>query len=431
MEAAEPREKPAPPKQTESQAPELSGLSDEELLAMRICDLKLKIPGTELESRIENFHAELSEKNILLKPVCYLGDEWFCPEGSTTIAIPFYLAHPRLKKLEEKMMMEVEGGTEDWCMRLLRHEMGHVLNHAYLLEKDKPWQKLFGPTSLEYSESFRARPYSRRFVRHLEGYYAQSHPEEDFAETVAIWLTPNLDWRQQYKDWKALDKLEFVDQLMGKLAGKPPTVHSKARMSEASRLRSRLALYYKRRRKLYAQDFPEFFDADLRKFVHRCGNCSGERTRRRILAPVEEDDFECSFHVDRRTEVHAQRVAAGIDRPLRGIGFTLASSIGRNRSRRLPGNAGISLPANREVQTILVYGSGAKTLQSSGSFRYRGHTAGGPRFYEGTENRRLGRRSSCHRRAQKTRTRSPHDRRLGRARDDHRRDQNESTRCRL
>jgi Putative zinc-binding metallo-peptidase len=150
-------------------------------------------------------------------------------------------------------------------MRLLRHEMGHVLNHAYLLEKDKPWQKLFGPTSLEYSESFRARPHSRRFVRHLEGYYAQSHPEEDFAETVAIWLTPNLDWRQQYKGWKALEKLEFVDQLMGKLAGKPPTVNSKARMSEASRLRSRLALYYKRRRKLYAQDFPEFFDADLRK----------------------------------------------------------------------------------------------------------------------------------------------------------------------
>jgi hypothetical protein len=265
MEAAEPREKPAPPKQAESEGPELSGLSDEELLAMRICDLKLKIPGTELESRIDKFHAELGEKNILLKPICYLGDEWFCPEGSTTIAIPFYLAHPRLKKLEEKMMMEVEGGTEDWCMRLLRHEMGHVLNHAYLLEKDKPWQKLFGPTSLEYSESFRARPYSRRFVRHLEGYYAQSHPEEDFAETVAIWLTPNLDWRQQYKDWKALEKLEFVDQLMGKLAGKPPTVHSKARMSEASRLRSRLALYYKRRRKLYAQDFPEFFDADLHK----------------------------------------------------------------------------------------------------------------------------------------------------------------------
>lgn len=246
-------------------APDLAAMSDEQLLQTRICDLKLKIPGTELEGRIEKFYAELEARAISLKPICYLGDEWFCPEGASTIAIPFYLAHPRLKKLEEKMMMEVEGGTESWCLRLLRHEMGHVLNHAYLLEKDKTWQKLFGPTSLEYSESFRARPYSRRFVRHLEGYYAQSHPEEDFAETVAIWLAPDLDWRKQYQGWKALEKLEYVDQLMQKLAGKPPLVFSKARISDASRLRSRLEAHYKRRRRLYAQEFPDFFDADLKK----------------------------------------------------------------------------------------------------------------------------------------------------------------------
>jgi len=264
MDAAEPKEKPASSKLPDS-PPDLANLSDEELLQTRICDLKLKIASSELQSRIEHFYEELAAKNITVKPICYLGDEWFCPEGCATIAIPFYLAHPRLKKLEEKMMMEVEGGTEDWCMRLLRHEMGHVLNHAYLLEKEKTWQKLFGPTSSEYSESFRARPYSRRFVRHLDDYYAQSHPEEDFAETLAIWLTPDLDWRQQYKDWSALAKLEYVDDLMENLAGKPPLVFSKARMSEASRLRSRLELYYKRRRNIYAQDFPEFFDADLRK----------------------------------------------------------------------------------------------------------------------------------------------------------------------
>jgi len=250
---------------SEQTAPDLSALSDEELLQMRICDLKLTITGTELESRIAKFCAELDKKNILVKPICYLGDEWYCPEGCATISIPFYLAHPRLKKLEEKMMLEVEGGTESWCMRLLRHEMGHVLNHAYLLEKDRTWQRLFGPVSLEYSESFRARPYSRGFVRHLDGYYAQSHPEEDFAETVAIWLTPDLDWRRQYRGWKALTKLEYVDELMSKLAGTPPPVFNKAKMSEVSRLRSRLALYYKRRRKMYAQDFPEFFDADLRR----------------------------------------------------------------------------------------------------------------------------------------------------------------------
>jgi hypothetical protein len=255
----------AEPSTVASPAPDLAGLSDDELLRLRICDLKLKIPGTELESRIEIFYRDLAAKGISVKPLCYLGEEWFCPEGSATIAIPFYLAHPRLKRLEEKMMMEVEGGTESWCLRLLRHEMGHVLNHAYLLEKDRKWQKLFGPTSLEYSESYRARPYSKRFVRHLDGWYAQSHPEEDFAETFAIWLTPGLDWKHQYRGWKALEKLEFVDELMAKLSGNPPLVFAKSKMGEASRLRSRLSVYYKRRRRTYAQDFPDFFDADLRK----------------------------------------------------------------------------------------------------------------------------------------------------------------------
>jgi hypothetical protein len=298
--------------------PDLANLGDEELLRMRICDLKLQIAATELESRIESFHRELAEKGIAFKPLCYLGDEWFCPEGSAAIAIPFYLSHPRLKKLEEKMMMEVEGGTEPWCMRLLRHEMGHVLNHAYLLAKDREWQKIFGPPSLEYSESFRARPYSKRFVRHLDGWYAQSHPEEDFAETVAIWLTPGLDWRQQYRGWKALEKLEYVDRLMGKLAGQPPLVFARTKMSEASRLRSRLEAYYKRRRRVYAQDFPDFFDTDLRRlFADSAAAPNGERaatflrrSRKPILDAVSAWTGEPKFTVDRLLRALSERCSA-------------------------------------------------------------------------------------------------------------------------
>ncbi len=316
MDAEQSTEKPAASTAPDS-PPDLASMSDDELLRMRICDLKLKIAGTELESRIEKFNAELAAKSIAVKPICYLGDEWFCPEGSATIAIPFYLAHPRLRKLEEKMMMEVEGGTEAWCMRLLRHEMGHVLNHAYLLAKDKRWQKLFGPTSLEYSESYRARPYSRRFVRHLDDYYAQSHPEEDFAETVAIWLTPDLDWRQQYRDWKALEKIEYVDGIMQKLAGKPPLVFSRARISEASRLRSKLEAHYRRRRRTYAQEFPDFFDADLKKlFVEANGSSNGERaavflrrTNKLILNAVSAWTGEPKFTINRLLRALTERCA--------------------------------------------------------------------------------------------------------------------------
>jgi hypothetical protein len=288
MDVSESKQKPESTRAT-APLPELAGLSDDELLQMRICDLKLKIPGTELESRIQTFYSELTAKGIAFKPLCYLGDEWFCPEGCATIAIPFYLAHPRLKRLEEKMMMEVEGGAEAWCMSLLRHEMGHVLNHTYLLEKEKRWQKLFGPPSLEYSESFRARPYSKRFVRHL-GLVRAEPSRGRFRRNRGDLAHAGFGLGQQYKDWKALEKLEYVDSLMEKLAGKQPLVFSKTKMSEASRLRSRLALYYKRRRHTYAQEFPDFFDADLKRlFVNSSASPNTERAStflRRSTKPI-------------------------------------------------------------------------------------------------------------------------------------------------
>ena len=280
---------------------------------MRICDLKLQIAGSELDSRIDKFYAELAARDIAVKPLCYLGDEWFCPDGSATIAIPFYLAHPRLKRLEAKMMMEVEGDTEAWCLRLLRHEMGHVVNHAYLLKKDKRWQKLFGPPSLEYSESFRARPYSKRFVRHLDGYYAQSHPEEDFAETFAIWLTPELDWRQQYRDWKALEKLEYVDKLMQELAGKPPLVFSKSKISDAARLRSSARCPLPPPPPHLRPGIPRLFRRRLAQTIRRFRGGAGKRAGRNVLAPFEQTDSQRRLRLDRRAQVYHQPSTARPD----------------------------------------------------------------------------------------------------------------------
>lgn len=282
------------PAKDSSSPPVWSEYSDEELLKMRICDLKVRIEGSGIEAWIESFYRELDDRHIIFKPLCYLGDEWFCPEGSTAIAIPFYLAHPRLMKLEEKVMMEAEGGNEAWFKRLLRHEMGHVMNHAYRLERNRSWQQVFGSPSIDYTEHYRARPFSKRFVQNLDDWYAQSHPEEDFAETFAIWLSPGIDWRHQYRGWKALEKLEYVDRLMEKLSGKSPRHLSRVKMSEASRLRSRLGLYYKKRRRFNAEDFPDFFDSDLRRlFVESALSPSTERAgaflrryRKTILSAV-------------------------------------------------------------------------------------------------------------------------------------------------
>lgn len=241
-------------------------LKDEEMLALRLCDLGVRIEGSELEARVRQLSEELAARGVSLRPDCYLGDEWFSPAGSPAIAIPFYLAHPRLKTLELHQMLEVEGGSPEWCQRLLRHECGHAIDHAYQFSSRRQWRKIFGSPDTEYTpETYRPRPYSKSFVRHLANWYAQAHPDEDFAETFAVWLalTPE-EWRQRYLGWKALEKLEFVHTLMQEVAGSPPAIKKTHRISEASKLRRTLARYYAARRKLYAEDFPDFYDADLR-----------------------------------------------------------------------------------------------------------------------------------------------------------------------
>ncbi len=259
---------------------------DEELLAMRICDLGVRIEGSDLEPEVAQLHAELARRGVAMKPACYLADEWFTPVGLPVIAIPFYLAHPRLKALERSQVLEVEGGTREWCEQLLRHECGHAFDFAYKFSTRKKWRQLFGQPDAETTpEIYRPRPYSRNFVQHLPNWYAQAHPDEDFAETFAVVLgTPEPKWRAQYRGWKALEKLEYVDELITEAAQKPaPPVPSK-RVSDVSKLRRTLARYYDERRKLFAEDYPDFYDADLREIFSRTDPSGGDSAARFMRA---------------------------------------------------------------------------------------------------------------------------------------------------
>jgi hypothetical protein len=251
------------------------------MLALRICDLGVRIEGSELQTRVGQLYDELAARAVSLRPDCYLGDEWFSPEGVPAIAVPFYLAHPRLKTLELHQMLEVEGGTSEWCQRLLRHECGHAIDHAYRISSRRQWQEVFGSPETEYTpDTYRPRPYSKSFVRHLPNWYAQAHPDEDFAETFAVWLAATPDqWRQQYRGWKAAEKLEYVHALMQEVAGAPPVVKNGHHISEAKKLRKTLARYYTGRRKFYAEDFPDFYDADLRAIFGK-GEAGGEPAAR-------------------------------------------------------------------------------------------------------------------------------------------------------
>jgi hypothetical protein len=263
-------------------APDWTSLRDDELQELRISSLGLRIAGTPLEPLVQQLHAELSQKGLAFHPPCELGDEWFVPVGLPVIFVPFFLAHERLRQLEQKIILDVEGGTPEAFMKLIRHEAAHAYAHAYRFVRQRKWQRTFGKSSAEETPSFyRPRPYSKSFVVHLDDWYAQSHPDEDFAETFAVWLTPGLDWRARYRGWRALAKLEYVDELMRSLAGKPPASLPRYRVAEHDCLGVKLKTYYARKRKEYEHSFPDFYDNDLRQLFP-----ADEKTEGRVKASV-------------------------------------------------------------------------------------------------------------------------------------------------
>ena len=172
--------------------------SEERLLQLRMRDLDVSIEGTWLEQCVDQLYEELVARGMRLLPHVWLSDEWFSPGGVGGFAIPFYLTHPRLRRLERSQLLDVEGATRAECMRIMRHEAGHAFQHAYQLHRRRRWQQLFGKSSTRYPEYYRPNPASTRHVQHLRLWYAQSHPDEDFAETFAVWRRPRSDWRTRY-----------------------------------------------------------------------------------------------------------------------------------------------------------------------------------------------------------------------------------------
>lgn len=238
-------------------------MADESLLDCRLCDLPLSVDASPLTELLEQLYGELAARGIRCRPHAWLSNEWFTPDEVPGIAIPFYLAHPRLRELERAQMLEVEGGTHDWCMRILRHEAGHVFDNAYRLHRRAGYRELFGDYRAPYPERYRPRPYSRAFVIHLDLWYAQSHPAEDFAETFAVWLDPQSRWRQQYETWPALRKLEYVNDLVQQTADAPPLLRSRRRHRPLSQLKMTLREHYASKRAYYFRAHPRVCERDL------------------------------------------------------------------------------------------------------------------------------------------------------------------------
>ena len=183
----------------------------QEFLSKPIRDLGLKLEGSPVERFVEQLYRELEAKGLSrFRPACYLTDEWGCPSGEPVIGIPFYLAHAALAQLEQETN-DLEDARE--IMMYLRHEAGHAFTYAYKLHNSPEWKRLFGPFRRPYRDNYRPVPFSHEYVRHLPGWYAQKHPDEDFAETFAVWLTPRSNWRKRYRGWGAMEKLRYLNRL--------------------------------------------------------------------------------------------------------------------------------------------------------------------------------------------------------------------------
>ena len=240
-----------------------SKYSPARLLDVPIRDLGVTLEESPLQARVDDLDREFERRGFVFRPYAWLSTEWFTPDDTTGFAIPFYLAHPRLTRLEREQMLEVEGATRGHCMKIMRHEAAHALDNAYGLRRRRRWREVFGSPSEPYDSSYTPDPTSREYVQHLDYWYAQSHPLEDFAETFAVWLKPGSRWRKRYAGWPALAKLEYVDELMREIRGKAPRIVTRRKEEPVTRVRATLGRYYERKKQVYADESTPAFDGQL------------------------------------------------------------------------------------------------------------------------------------------------------------------------
>jgi hypothetical protein len=285
-----------------------------------IRDLHLTIAGTPLEPVLADFERELERAGVRrVRPHFYLSTEWGVPWGTVSIAIPFYLARRELTDLHAERSGFVEGAGPADILRYLRHEMGHVVNYAYELYDQEEWVKHFGSISQPYVEEYRPEPFSRRFVRHLPGWYAQKHPDEDWAETFAVWMTPGLDWRAEYAAWPAaLAKLEYCDRTMRALADRDPSVTATERDEDAGELPYSLEEYYGAT--AVAEEVPPGLDGALRTIFEGLGESAGGVGRRpaaalirRLERPLMANVYRWTGHFPERTRSLLRHLAKRAD----------------------------------------------------------------------------------------------------------------------
>jgi hypothetical protein len=292
------------------------GFREAHLATTPIRDLGLAIGGTRLEPVVDAFIAELAARGLVrITPRFYLSTEWGVPFGTVAIAIPFYLARPELAELHAERTGMVEGFDAHDILRYLRHEMGHVVNYAYRLYERRDWVETFGAITQPYVDDYRPQPFSRRFVRHLPGWYAQKHPDEDWAETFAVWMTPDHDWRAEYRDRPtALAKLLLCDRIISAIAANEPLVTDDRADEDVATLAYSIDEFYRHGTEAALPEVPPGLDGALRAIFHaRDGERAAATLLRRNERLVCTEVYRWSGHFPERTRPLLRQLARRAD----------------------------------------------------------------------------------------------------------------------
>jgi hypothetical protein len=238
-------------------------VEQQKLLSTRICDLELQPEGV-LAECIEQVTGELRSRGVSFVPAYYLGDDDFwTSDRAISVNVPWYLANPDLWQLVNDHLFEY---SRSEVLMYLRHETGHALNYAFELWRRKDWIQTFGDFRRPYRDVYNPNPWSRDYVRYLHRagmyHYAQKHPDEDWAESFAVWLDPTSRWRRRYRDWQvALAKLEYVDRIIeveGACKGTPPNGRGGLRLPYTE-IKETVAEYF---------DINHAVDPDLAEYRH-------------------------------------------------------------------------------------------------------------------------------------------------------------------
>lgn len=280
-------------------------LEKEQLILQNFRDLDFELSEHPVWEACLQVCSELKEKGLKITPHFWIADEWFVPDGVRGIGVPFWCLEPILREVHQEQVGEIDGETYEEWLKIIRHECAHVLDNAFHLRKLRDRQEIFGPCSKRYPKTYSPNPESTDFVENLPDYYAQAHPEEDWAETFAVWLgSKKYEWRTKYKGTKALEKLRYLDSVMTELKGKRVLYGKKTTPYKITNSKQSLEEFYIERRKdLNIRRRPYFLKETQTVFTQRPGTVAAgeflERNRSFLVRNISKQLGRHEFQVGR------------------------------------------------------------------------------------------------------------------------------------